>query len=83
MLTWLSIIGVIVGVYGVITETVSLGIIFIVSLAVTLYGLFNFFNKNTKLTELGMGLTITSLMLLAYTVCYLFLNIDVKVVLGL
>lgn len=83
MLTWLSIIGVIVSVYGVITETVSLGIIFIISLAVTLYGLFNFFNKNTKLTELGMGLTITSLMLLAYTVCYLFLNIDVKVVLGL
>lgn len=83
MLTWLSIIGVIVGVYGVITETVSLGIVFIISLAVTLYGLFNFFNKNTKLTELGIGLTITSLMLLAYTVCYLFLNIDVKVVLGL
>lgn len=83
MLTWLLIIGVIVSVYGVITETVSLGIIFIISLAVTLYGLFNFFNKNTKLTELGMGLTITSLMLLAYTVCYLFLNIDVKVVLGL
>lgn len=83
MLTWLSIIGVIVSVYGVITETVSLGIIFIISLAVTLYGLFNFFNKNTKLTELGIGLTITSLMLLAYTVCYLFLNIDVKVILGL
>ena len=83
MLTWLSIIGIIVGVYGVITEAVPLGIIFIISLAVFLYGLISFFNKGTKLTELGIGLTVVSLLLLAYTVCYLFLNIDVKVMLGL
>ena len=83
MLTWLSIIGIIVGVYGVITEAVPLGIIFIISLAVFLYGLISFFNKGTKLTELGIGLTVISLLLLAYTVCYLFLNIDVKVMLGL
>ena len=83
MLSWLLFVGVIIGVYGVITESVSLGIIFIISLAVFLYGLISFFNKKTKLTELGIGLTVISLMLLTYTVCYLFLNIDVRAILGL
>lgn len=83
MLSWLAIIGVIIGIYGVITETVSLGVIFIISLAVFLYVLISFLNKGTKLTEIGIGLAVVSSLLLAYTVCYLFLNIDVKVMLGL
>lgn len=83
MLAWLSIVGVIVGIYGVITEAVSLGIIFILSLTVFLYGLFSSLNKGMRLTELGIGLTVISLLLLVYTICYLFLNIDVKTILGL
>ena len=52
MLTWLSIIGVIVCIYGVITEAVQLGIIFVISLAVFLYTLFSLLNKGMRLTEL-------------------------------
>lgn len=83
MLALLSIIGVIVGVYGVITEAVPLGIIFVISLAVFLYALFSLLNKCMRLTELGIGIMVISLLLLIYTVCYLFLGIDVKAVLGL
>lgn len=83
MLTWLSIIGVIVGIYGVITETVPLGIVFVISLAVFLYALFSLLNKGMRLTELGIGVMVISLLLLAYTVCNLFLGIDVKATLGL
>lgn len=83
MLTWLSIIGVIIGVYGVITEAVPLGIIFIISLAVFLYVLFSLLNRDMRLTELGIGIMVVSLLLLVYTVCYLFLGIDVKAMLRL
>ncbi len=83
MLTWLSIIGVIIGIYGVITETIPLGIIFIISLAVFLYALFSLLNKGMRLTELGIGVMVISLLLLVYTICYLFLGIDVKTTLGL
>ena len=83
MLAWLSIIGVIVCMYGVITEAVQLGIIFIISLAVFLYALFSLLNKGMRLTELGIGVMIISLLLLVYTICYLFLGIDIKAVLGL
>ena len=83
MLAWLSIIGVIVCIYGVITESVQLGIIFVISLAVFLYTLFSLLNKGMRLTELGIGVMIISLLLLAYTICYLFLGIDVKVALEL
>lgn len=83
MLAWLSIIGVIVCIYGVITEAVQLGIIFVISLAVLLYALFSLLNKGMRLTELGIGVMIISLLLLVYTICYLFLGIDVKVALGL
>ena len=83
MLAWLSIIGVIVCIYGVITEAVQLGIIFVISLAVFLYTLFSLLNKGMRLTELGIGVMIISLLLLAYTICYLFLGIDVKAALGL
>lgn len=83
MLTWLSIIGVIVCIYGVITEAVPLGVIFIISLAVFLYVLFSLLNKGMRLTELGIGIMVISLLLLVYMVCYLFLKIDVKASLGL
>lgn len=83
MFTWLSIIGMIVGIYGVVTEAVPLGIIFVISLAVFLYALFSLLNKGMRLTELGIGVMVISLLLLIYTVCYLFLGIDVKAVLGL
>ena len=83
MLTWLSIIGVIVCIYGVITETFPLGIIFVISLAVFLYTLFSLLNKGMRLTELGIGVMVISLLLLVYTICYLFLGIDVKAVLEL
>lgn len=83
MLTWLSIIGVIIGIYGVITEAISLGIIFVISLAVFLYALFSLLNKGMRLTELGISVMVISLLLLVYTVCYLFLGIDVKATLGL
>lgn len=82
MLTWLSIIGVVVCIYGVITEAVSLGIVFVISLAVFLYALFSLLNKGMRLTELGIGIMVISLLLLVYTVCYLFLGIDAKAVLG-
>ena len=78
MLAWLSIIGLIVCIYGVITETVQLGIIFVISLAVFLYALFSLLNKGMRLTELGIGAMVISLLLLVYTICYLFLGIDVK-----
>ena len=78
MLAWLSIIGLIVCIYGVITETVQLGIIFVISLAVFLYALFSLLNKGMRLTELGIGVMVISLLLLVYTICYLFLGIDVK-----
>ena len=83
MLVWLSIIGVIVCIYGVITEAVPLGIIFVISLAVFLYALFSLLNKGMRLTELGIGIMVISLLLLVYTICYLFLGIDVKAVLEL
>jgi hypothetical protein len=83
MLALLSIIGVIVGIYGVVTEAVPLGIIFVISLAVFLYALFSLLNKGMRLTELGIGIMVVSLLLLVYTVCYLFLRIDVKAMLGL
>ena len=83
MLKWLSIIGVVIGVYGVITEAVPLGIIFVISLSVFLYVLFSLLNKGMRLTELGIGIMVISLLLLIYTVCYLFLGIDVKSMLGL
>lgn len=83
MLVWLSIIGMIVGIYGVITEAVPLGIIFVISLAVFLYALFSLLNKGMRLTELGIGVMVISLLLLAYTISYLFLGIDVKATLGL
>lgn len=83
MLTCLSIIGVIIGVYGVITEAVPLGIIFVISLAMFLYALFSLVNKGMRLTELGIGIMVISLLLLMYTVCYLFLGIDVRATLGL
>ena len=83
MLTWLSIIGVIVCIYGVITEAVQLGIVFVISLAVFLYALFSLLNKGMRLTELGIGVMVISLLLLVYTICYLFLGIDVKAALEL
>ena len=83
MLAWLSIIGVIVCIYGVITESVQLGIVFVISLAVFLYTLFSLLNKGMRLTELGIGVMVISLLLLVYTICYLFLGIDVKASLGL
>lgn len=83
MLTWLSIIGVIVGIYGVVAEAVPLGIVFVISLVIFLYALFSLLNKGMRLTELGIGIMVVSLLLLVYTVCYLFLGIDVKAMLGL
>lgn len=79
----MGILAMIICVYGLITGEVSLGIIFLTSLAVFLYNLFTFFNKSTKLTNIGIGVTVVSVILLAYTICYLFLNIDVKTILGL
>ena len=83
LLSLLSIIGIAVSVYGVITETIPLGIIFVIALAVFLYTLFSLLNKGMRLTELGIGIFVVSLLLLMYTVCYLFLGIDVKATLGL
>ena len=83
ILASLSIIGVIVCIYGVTTEAVQLGIIFVISLAVFLYTLFSLLNKGMRLTELGIGVMVISLLLLVYTICYLFLGIDVKAVLKL
>lgn len=83
MLCLLSIIGMLISIVGVITGKISLGIIFIISLSVFLYMLFSMFNKNTKLTEAGLGLMVISCLLLVYCICYLFLGIDVKGILGL
>lgn len=79
----LSIIGIAIAIYGVITEAIPLGIIFIISLAVFLYVLFSLLNKGMRLTELGIVMFVVSLLLLMYAACYLFLDIDVKALLGL
>ena len=83
MFVWLAIIGIIIGVFGVITEVIPFGIIFIISLAVFLYVLITGLNRGMRLTELGIVILIISLLLLTYTGCYLFLDIDVKSILGL
>ena len=79
----LSIIGIAIAIYGVITEAIPLGIIFIISLAVFLYVLSSLLNRGMRLTELGIVMFVVSLLLLMYTVCYLFLDINVKAMLGL
>ena len=83
MFVWLAIIGICIGIYGVITEAISFGIIFIISLAVFLYVLITGLNRDTRLTELGIVILVISLLLLLYTGCYLFSDIDVKSMLRL
>lgn len=83
MIGWLLLVGIAVATYGTITESISLGVIFIISLAVFLYSLFSLINKGARLTEYGKLLMVISSLLLAYSICNLFLGIDVKAVLGL
>lgn len=83
MVSLLSLIGVIVCIYGVVTETISFGIVFIISLIIFLYALLSMLNRGMRLTEFGITISVASLVLLLYTVCYLFLNIDIRVILGI
>lgn len=80
MIAWILIAGLCAAVYGVITGKIALGIVFIISLVETLYFLLMPFRRQ-YLTSLGALLFIGPLLLLAYCVCILFLNIDVRAIL--
>lgn len=80
VISYIFIAGLCAAVYGVITGKIALGIVFIISLVETLYFLLMPFRRR-YLTSLGALLFIGSLLLLAYCICVLFLNIDVKTIL--
>ena len=67
---------------GVFYDIMPLGIIFVISLVMVIYTVLSLIQKN-KLDAERMFVAITGLLLLAYTVCVLFLHIDVLSVLGL
>ena len=68
-------------VVGIITEKIALGIVFVMSLFITLYGLFIPLQKH-RITGLGSVIIIVGIMCLAYAICELFLGMDLKAVLG-
>ena len=80
----LAILGIAVCVYGIATGGISLGIVFVISLCIFLYCLFMLsFDKLNKMADLGIGVMIAALLMLAYSVCYLFFDFDIEAVLGL
>ena len=81
MFTLLCIIGLIIGVYGIITGAIPLGIVFVISLAILLYVLFITLLNGIKLTNLGAFVLVIALLLVVYSSCILFFGIDIKSVL--
>lgn len=71
----------IVCIVGIISESIPLGVIFILSLIATIYCIATLFSD--KLSKLGKIILVCNVVCLTYTVCNLFFNIDVKAILGL
>ena len=75
------IIQLIVCIVGIISESIPLGVIFILSLIATIYCIATLFND--KLSKFGKYIFVCNVICLAYTVCNLFFSIDVKAILGI
>lgn len=81
VITWLLIVLDVCCIIGILTEKIATGIVFTMSLFINLYGLFIPLRKQ-RLTGMGTIIVIVGIMSLAYTVCELFFNMDVKTILG-
>ena len=66
---------------GILTEKIALGIVFTMSLFITLYGMFALLQKR-MLTDMGRIIVIVGIMCLAYTICEIFFGMDLKSALG-
>ena len=75
------IISSIVCIVGIISESITLGVIFILSLIATIYCITTLFSD--KLSKLGKIIFVCNVICLVYTVCNLFFSIDVKAILGI
>lgn len=67
---------------GIFTGNISLGIVFIMSLAIVLWGILSLIQRN-KLTQMGTIILIIGLLSFTYTTCMLFLDIDLKTILNI
>lgn len=81
MFALLCIIGLVISAWGIITGSIPLGIVFVISLAISLFILFATLLSGTTLNDLGALALTLSLLLVVYCSCYLFFDIDVKSVL--
>lgn len=81
IITWLLIVLAVCCIIGILTEKIAIGIVFVMSLFISLYGVFIPLRKQ-RLTGIGAIIVIVGIMSLAYTVCELFFNMDVKTILG-
>lgn len=66
---------------GVTTATIPLGVCFILSLAITLYGIFCLIQKD-KLTNFALWLLVACVIILLYTASILFFSFDIKEILN-
>lgn len=69
-------------VIGILTEEISLGLVFILSLGCVLYTALLLIQKK-RLSQIGMLAVVLCLLSLAYAVCVLFLHIDLRTILNL
>lgn len=67
---------------GIFMGNIPLGLVFIMSLAIVLWGILSLIQKN-RFTQIGTIVLIIGLLSLAYTVCILFFNIDLKTILNI
>lgn len=81
MITWLLIILAICCIVGILTGEIALGIVFIMALAITIWAILSLLQKD-KFTNLGLIIVVVGLLSLVYTICELFLKIDLKTILG-
>lgn len=66
---------------GIFLSNIPLGLVFIMSLFIALNGVISIFQRD-KLTDLGIAILLIGIMSLAYTVCTLFLGIDLNTIIG-
>lgn len=66
---------------GIFLSNIPLGLVFIMSLFITLNGVISIFQRD-KLTDLEIVILLIGIMSLAYTVCALFLGIDLNTIIG-
>ena len=65
---------------GILLECFPLGIIFIISLVIVIWAAISVIQKD-KLNQTGIIVAIVGILALAYTVCELFLHIDLRTIL--